>query len=221
MQGALVTEQGDILPPAELYTDQVRRWPRDGRHIMAHYDDASIVVYQAYNSGVADYAVKHGQLGGPHFSVARMSWVKPNFLWMMYRCGWASKENQERVLALCISTAFFDSILEAAVPSSFDADLYSSHEDWKRALENSEVRLQWDPDHDPSGARQERRAIQLGLRGQTLRAFATTQMLEVIDMTPFVREQARRVVDGQLMTPSERPYSPKSTAARRQVGLSD
>ena len=207
--------------PTELFDDQNRRWPSEGRHILACHDAETIVVYQAYNSGVAGYAVKHGQLGGPHFSFARMSWIKPNFLWMMYRCGWASKENQERVLALRISTAFFDSILEAAIPSSLDAELHASHEEWKRALENSEVRLQWDPDHDPSGAKQERRAIQLGLRGETLRAFATTQMLEVIAMTPFVHEQACHVADGQLMTPFERPFSPKSAAARRQLGLSD
>jgi len=24
----------------------------------------------------------------------RMTWIKPNFLWMMYRSGWASKKNQ-------------------------------------------------------------------------------------------------------------------------------
>lgn len=214
-----MTGRGDAVLPAEPYADQVRRWPRDGRHIMAQYDDETIVVYQAYNSGVADYAVKHGQLGGPHFSFGRMSWIKPNFLWMMYRCGWASKENQERVLGLRIGADFFESILEAAAPSSFDAGLHASHEDWKQALKRSDVRLQWDPDHDPGGARQERRAIQLGLRGEMLRAFATTQLLEVIDMTPFVHEQARRVGGAGLMTPSERPYLPKSAAARRQIGL--
>jgi hypothetical protein len=163
--------------------------------------------------------LKHGQLGGPHFSFARMSWIKPNFLWMMYRCGWACKENQERVLALRISAAFFEAILEAAVPSSFDSDLYASHEDWKRALERSEVRLQWDPDHDPSGAKQARRAIQLGLRSEMLRAFATAELREVIDMTPFVHEQARLVASDQLLTPCERPYAPNSVVARRQIGL--
>lgn len=137
-----MTPPRDIRLPSAFHADQVQRWPRDGRHIMAHYDEETIVVYQAYNSAVADYAVKHGQLGGPHFSFTRMSWIKPNFLWMMYRCGWASKENQERVLGLRIGTDFFEAILEAAVPSSFDADLYVSHEDWKRALQRSEVRLQ-------------------------------------------------------------------------------
>ena len=37
-----------------------------------------------------------------------MSWIKPNFLWMMYRCGWAAKENQKSVLAISINKTDFD-----------------------------------------------------------------------------------------------------------------
>ncbi len=207
----------------ELYVEQLTRWPAQGRHILASYDGDTIVVCQAYNPNVAAFALQHGHFGGPHFSFARMSWIKPNFLWMMYRCGWATKENQERVLALRIDTAFFDAILEQAVSSSFDADLHASHDAWKAALENCEVRLQWDPDHDPGGAKQERRAIQLGLRGETLRAFATTELREVIDVTPFVHEQARLATSApdRLQTPSERPYVPKSAAARQRIGLAN
>jgi hypothetical protein len=203
----------------ELYTEQVTRWPQSGRHIMAHYDDETIIVYQAYKPSTRDWSIAHGKLGGPEFSFNRMSWIKPNFLWMMYRCGWASKEAQETVLALLIRRPFFEAILAQAVPSSFDATLYTDHAAWKSALERSEVRLQWDPDHDPSGAPVERRAIQLGLRGEMLRAFATTEMIEVIDMTTFVHEQAA-VGAPRLLIPVEHPYAPVSAAARRQV-LSD
>src|SRR5262245_53509882 len=66
----------------ETYAAQSVRWPQTGRVILAHYDDESIVVYQAYKPEIADYAVAHGRLGGPHFSMNRMSWIKPNFLWM-------------------------------------------------------------------------------------------------------------------------------------------
>ena len=37
--------------------DQV--WPKDGRHILAQYDQDSIVVYQAYCPEIAQYAVDH------------------------------------------------------------------------------------------------------------------------------------------------------------------
>lgn len=202
-----------------LYTEQNAIWPKIGRHILAHYDDETIVVYQAYKPSTRDWSVAHGQLGGPEFSFNRMSWIKPNFLWMMYRCGWASKEAQETVLGLRIDRAFFALVLERAVPSTFDAALYADHDEWKRALASSEVRLQWDPDHAPSGAAVERRAIQLGLRGEMLRTSATTALREVIDMTAFVREQAAHVGTAYLMTPTERPFVRVSAAARRQVAL--
>lgn len=34
-------------------------WPPTGKHILAHFDDSSIIVYQAYCRDIADYAVKH------------------------------------------------------------------------------------------------------------------------------------------------------------------
>lgn len=71
----------------ERYVDQRSRWPRDGRHILAQFDADSIVVYQAYRPEIGLFAAEHGYLGGPYFSRGRMTWIKPNFLWMMYRCG--------------------------------------------------------------------------------------------------------------------------------------
>jgi len=58
-----------------------------------------------------------------------MSWVKPNFLWMMYRSGWGIKDNQEVTLALRISRAFFDSLLADAVPSFWDRDRFGTEAD--------------------------------------------------------------------------------------------
>src|SRR5580698_10674275 len=75
------------------------------------------------------YAVEHGSFGGD-FSYARMSWVKPNFLWMMYRSGWGSKEGQEVTLALRLGRAFFDSLLAQAVPSSWDREQFTTEEEW-------------------------------------------------------------------------------------------
>src|SRR5687767_8133838 len=86
--------------PTESYLEQSRRLPKRGRHILAHFDEGTIVVYQAYRVEIASYAVEHGRFGGPHFSFERMSWIKPGFLWMMYRSDWATAEDQERVLAV-------------------------------------------------------------------------------------------------------------------------
>ena len=196
--------------PTASYLEQAAQWPAQGEHILAHYDDGSIVVYQAYKPAIGDYAVRHGRLGGPEFGFTRMSWIKPNFLWMMYRCGWATKTNQERVLGLRLRRSFFDAWLAQAVSSSFGAgrQTYASRDAWAKAVANSEVRLQWDPDHTPSGAKSPRRALQLGLRGSALRALADAALLEVIDMTDFVVRQRPFAHDNSphLYTPVERVY---------------
>ena len=79
----------------ESYLTSVEKLPKDGQHIVSHQTEEQIVVYQAYKPSIAEYAVKHQVLGGSDFSYSRMSWIKPNFLWMMFRCSWAEKENQK------------------------------------------------------------------------------------------------------------------------------
>lgn len=174
--------------PTELHELQRERWPQSGRHILAHHDANSVIVYQAYCPAIGEYAIRHGRLDGPDFSLSRMSWIKPNFLWMMYRSSWGTKEGQEVVLGLRLRRSFFERVVREAVPSTFDAS-YASREAWQEAVGRSEVRLQWDPDHSPKGGKLERRAIQLGLRGRTLAAFAHEELLEVIDMRAFVAAQ--------------------------------
>lgn len=198
----------------EHYLRQQRDWPTSGRHILAQYDDAGIVVYQAYRPAIADFAVKHQRFGG-EFSYNRMSWIKPNFLWMMFRAGWATKEGQERILAVRLQRAFFDEVLRDAVPSSFDPARHASHDDWKTAVEQSDVRLQWDPDHDPLGRPLERRAVQLGLRGRALRRYGEEALLGIDDITPFVIAQRAHLRDGfaGLVMPRERVYPMPAAAA--------
>jgi hypothetical protein len=207
--------------PTEPYPDQARRWPAAGRHILAHFDDDTVIVYQAYRPAIGLYAVEHGHFGG-EFSYSRMSWVKPNFLWMMYRSGWGTKEGQEVTLAVRLRRAFFDSLLAAAVPSTWDRERYATEDEWSRAVGRSSVRLQWDPDHHPSGAPLQRRAIQLGLRGSALDAYGRREPVEVIDLSGFVAEQRDRFVSGgvsALATPRERVYVPADPAVAARLGL--
>lgn len=208
--------------PTESYTEQVKLWPKAGRHILAQFDDQTVIAYQAYRPAIGRHAVEHGTFGGD-FSYSRMSWVKPNFLWMMYRCGWGTKQDQEVILALRLRREFFDSLLAQAVPSSWDRDLYASEAEWSRAVGRSAVRLQWDPDHHPSGAKLERRAIQLGLRGGVLEAFGMRELLEVIDLSAFVAEQRERLSSAgvtALHTPQERVYTPADADTAARLGLS-
>src|SRR5262249_19890500 len=150
---------------------QLRRWPTSGRHILAQFDAKAVVVYQAYRPAIGHFAAEHGRFGG-EFSTNRMSWIKPNFLWMMYRSGWGTKENQEVTLAVWLKRSAFDAILSEAVHSTFVPEVYGDRPAWKNALATSPVRLQWDPDHGPAGRPIERRAIQLGLSGEVLERYA-------------------------------------------------
>lgn len=204
----------------QRYLEQLPTWATTGKHILAIHDDDTIFVYQAYRPSIAKYAIKHQQFGGD-FKLSRMSWIKPNFLWMMYRCGWATKEGQEFVLGVRLKKAFFDEILRSAVVSHFDESQYPSREAWQQAVDNSDVRLQWDPDHDPLGKKVERRAVQLGLRGDILKRYATEECLEIVDMTPFVNEQRENLGDdfANLWLPKETIYLPNDERAIQAVGL--
>jgi hypothetical protein len=206
----------------ERYEESRNRLPKEGRHILGSLSNNTIVVYQAYRQSIADYAVKHQRFGG-EFSYNRMSWIKPNFLWMMYRSGWAQKEGQENILAITISTDHFDLILNKAVVSSFSKDLYKTEEAWKNDLALNDVRLQWDPDHDPWGNKLERRAIQLGLKDDTLEKYGNEFVLKIENITPFVNEQHELLKSGRtdmLQVPYESIYVPQSKDLASKIGLS-
>jgi Domain of unknown function (DUF4291) len=208
---------------AELYLDSVKRLPNKGQQIIGYQDETSIVVYQAYKKSIAEFAISTQTLGGPDFSYNRMSWIKPNFLWMMFRCGWAEKENQEAVLAITISKTFFIEILKNSVISSFNADYHDNHDTWKNELNLKSVRLQWDPDHDPFGNKASRRAIQLGLKGELLEKFGTDEIISIKDVTPFVRQQKQLLDSRQLdalVIPYETIFEISDSALTKRIGIS-
>jgi hypothetical protein len=188
----------------ERYEDQRAHWPKSGKHILAQFDDESIIFYQAYKPSIGERAARDGRFGG-EFSFSRMSWIKPNFLWMMFRSGWGTKTDQEVTLAIRLKRAGFDEILSNAVSSSVVT------------AGSPDVRLQWDPDHDPSGNPVERRAIQLGLRGKALRRFNDEWIVATEDISAFVASN-RGAHRSLLVTPRERVY-PVSPATQARLGM--
>jgi Domain of unknown function (DUF4291) len=206
----------DRMLPTAPYGEQLKRWPQSGRQILAQFDDDTIIVYQAFRPEIGKFAVEKGYFGG-EFKYSRMSWIKPNFLWMMYRSQWGQAEGQEVVLAIRLKRNFFDSLLGQAVSSSFDPTAFASRDEWDAAVENSDVRLQWDPDHTPNGEKCERRAVQLGLRNVALEAYGKREIVEIIDISEFVAEQRLNVGDwrsGKLVTPTEDVYVPANPNER-------
>jgi hypothetical protein len=85
------------------------------RQVRAKYSADTIIVYQAYPPEIAEPALAAGRFVAP-FKRDRMTWVKPSFLWMMYRCGWATEPGQEHVLAIEITRSGFERALARAYP---------------------------------------------------------------------------------------------------------
>jgi hypothetical protein len=192
----------------ESYAKQQQRRPQEGRVILAQYHDDSIVVYQAYAEPIGRFAATHGYFGGD-FKLSRMTWIKPSFLWMMYRSGWGTKDSQEVVLAIRLQRSAFDEVLSLAAHSTFKPNIYASRDDWKTDVARSNVRVQWDPDRSPVGGELQRRAIQLGLRGKVAARYAREWIREIEDISEFVREQREHAVArdyDRLLTPTEEVY---------------
>ena len=179
------------------------------KEIRAFYTEDTVRVYQAYNKVIADEAVKNGTFGSS-FKLDRMTWIKPSFLWMMYRCGWGTKENQEHILAIDLKREAFDYIVQNAIISTYDDNMGISHEEWKEQIKTSEIRCQWDPERDLFGNPLEYRSIQLGLRGAAAQKYVNDWIVSIEDITEYVkklREQKGRGMDINSLLPTERIYS--------------
>lgn len=199
------------------YLEQERRWPQEGRHILAQFSPDTVTVYQAYRPAIGHFAARHGRFGG-EYSFSRMSWIKPNFLWMMSRSGWGTKPDQEVTLALYLKREGFEALLAAAVASSFEASGFETQEAWAEAVKGSNVRLQWDPDHGPGGEPLKRRAIQLGLRGNMLRRLNEEWLVGIDDISAFVQAQRAHVSDLKLLqTPREAVYAVQDPDVARRI----
>lgn len=203
------------------YQEQLHAWPQSGHHIMAQYDDEKVVVYQSYRPEIGDFAFQNQYFGGA-FKFTRMTWIKPNFLWMMYRNGWGKKVGQEVVLAIHLKRSAFELYLTEAVYSSYQEDIYATREHWQEVVKNSNVRLQWDPDHDPYGQKLERRAIQLGIRNEESIAYAQDYILEIEDISSFVSQQQQHVAANalnKLVIPYEKPFLSTDAATNLKLRL--
>lgn len=179
------------------------------KEIRAYYTEETIRVYQAYHEAIADEAVKKGTFGNS-FKMDRMTWIKPSFLWMMYRCGWGTKENQERVLAIDIRRDAFDYLVQNAVISSYREDMGISFSEWKEQIKQSAIRCQWDPERDVHGNPLDYRSMQLGLRGEAVKKYVKDWIVTITDITDYVNElnaKKRLGEDISPLLPKEKVYT--------------
>jgi Domain of unknown function (DUF4291) len=179
--------------------------------IRADHDARTIVVYQAFRPEIVDPAVA-AQRFVPPFSLGRMTWIKPSFLWMMERSGWATKAGQERIVAVRITRAGWEEALAAARLSSQDTS-------------EAAVVVQWDPERDVRGMKLQHRAIQVGLGRQIVTRYVDEWTTEIRDVTPLVAKLRRLREDREWdrvakLLPPERTYL-MPPALRRRLGMPD
>ena len=178
--------------------------------IRADYDEQGVIVYQAYSMDIAIPAVK-AQTFVPPFKAQRMTWIKPSFLWMMYRSGWARKENQECVLRIRIHHDGFHWALRNSCISHFDETSGMTMEQWQAELLSKPVRIQWDPEKDIHLNNLSHRSIQVGLKGEAVLRYIKEWILSIEDISPLCRNIEDLILQGNIaeakgLLPQERNY---------------
>jgi hypothetical protein len=198
---------------------QVQQSEQPERAVRACYSVDTIRVYQAYPPAIADAALGAGTFVPP-FKRERMTWIKPSFLWMAYRCGYASKPGQERVLAIDITREGFHWALEHATLSHFVPQVHSDPDAWAAQIGTSPVRVQWDPERDLVHRPLAHRSIQIGLRGEAVRRYVEEWITGISDITDVMRGVGAHVAGGRIeqasaLLPPERPYPLPGELAKR------
>jgi hypothetical protein len=187
------------------------------RQIRAMFDSDTIRVYQAFNDTIADAALEAGTFVAPSFKMERMTWIKPSFLWTMYRSGWAGKDkDQSRILAVDISIEGFQWALDHSCPSGVEPGM--SLEEWKSLKAVSPVRVQWDPERDLKSYPTMSRTIQIGLGGEAVHRYVGEWIRNIEDVTPFAHRVHDLVKAGETnealrILPLERPWHPTEMRA--------
>lgn len=195
-----------------------RRVSVPARQIRARFSADTITVYQAYPPEIALPAVAAGRFVPP-FKRDRMTWIKPSFLWMMYRCGWATKPGQERVLSIDITREGFEWALARACLSHYDQGLHGDRATWSRQLKASPVRVQWDPERTLHLSALPYRSLQVGLSGEAVVRYVDDWTVSVTDITSTVHRVRDLVRDHDVRAatdhlPAERGYPlPRQIAA--------
>lgn len=179
--------------------------------IRAVYNEHTIRIYQAYGNQIADTALDGGTFVSPPFSMTRMTWIKPSFLWMMYRAGWGYKDAEQcRILAIDITREGFEWALAHSCPSRPDPSMCK--EEWAKLKAKSPVRLQWDPERDLHLHPLSHRAIQIGIGGEAVPLYVEQWIQKITDITDLAHTIHDLVERGQFdfakkMLPIERAYT--------------
>jgi hypothetical protein len=190
--------------------------------IRADYDDRSILVYQAYPKAIALPAAQNNRFVPP-FSLNRMTWIKPSFLWLMERSNWGLKSGQEMILAIRITRGGWEEALSQAVLTSYDPRVHRHYDEWAAQFEKALVHVQWDPERTLRGKSLPVNSIQVGLSRHIIEKYVNEWTIEIQDATPSVRKIYGLLQQGQEakakgLLPKERIY-PLNQALAQHIGI--
>lgn len=179
--------------------------------IRAVFDEHTITVYQAYSKAIAIPAVQNQKFVAP-FKMERMTWIKPSFLWMMYRSGWSTKKDQEHVLAIKIKRKGWDWACKNACLSHFVKEIHGTNEAWKTALVNSPIRVQWDPEKDIHLNALDYKSIQIGLSGIAVQKYVNDWIVSIEDISQECKNIHDLILNGRIkeaeyLLPKEEVYT--------------
>lgn len=203
----------------ESYEEHERHLPSKGKYIIAQFCKDYIIVYQAFKDSIAEYAIANQKFGGEEYDFDRTTWLKPSFLWMMYYSGWANKQNQENVLAIKISIEGFEQILKHAVLNKF-YDNVPLLDIFRRNKIPEQVQWRWETYHDLRGDKSDRKAVKIGLSGEMLQRFNNEWILEIQNVTEYVKQQQSLVKEDkikQVLLPRERVYAPQDLSILKKI----
>ena len=187
--------------------------------IRADYDARTLTIYQAYDAAIARPALEVGTFVAP-FSMTRMTWIKPSFLWLMERSNWGQKAGQEQILAVKITRAGWDEALSLGVLTSYEKSVHPNPRAWREEFENALVHVQWDPERSIRGADVGVNSIQVGLSRNVIARYVDDWIVEIRDMTPLVRKihglmQKGGADKARKLLPPERVYPVNAEVAAR------
>lgn len=187
--------------------------------IRADYDRDTIVVYQAYNAEIALPAVKDNKFSAP-FSLTRMTWIKPSFLWLMERSNYGKKPGQEFTLAIRIKRSAWEFALSQGVLTHPDAATHKNSAAWADSFEKAKVHVQWDPERSLRGAKMENRSIQVGISRHLIEVYNNEWIVEIQDYSPLVRKiqefrKAGNFDRARKLLPNEKVYEVPAEIKKR------
>lgn len=190
--------------------------------IRADYNRETLVVYQANNETIAKLAIENKKFVPP-FSLTRMTWIKPSFLWMMERSGYGHKSGQEYILAIRIKRSAWEYVLSQVILTHPSKSVHTNGDKWRRLFEEAKIHVQWDPERSLRGCKLDYRSIQVGISRHLIEEYNNDWIVDIQDYTSLAHKIYQLKMDGRPdkakeLLPKEKIY-PVSLEIMKRLGM--